>query len=368
MADEHDKDQKTENPTEKRLQDAADRGQFAKTPEMSVLLTLGAAFGVMALTARTTAQNVADYAASRFTDFARIPVRADTVIPLFRSLLQTIGASLLPILLASAGAALLAGGFQSGFRLSPEAIGFKPENLDPVAGFQRIFSKSAAVRAGIDLLKLLAIGTALFLGVRTVVRDPIFYAPMEAAYLGRFLQGTTLIFLSRLLGALGLITAISYAYEKFKRHRDLMMTREEVKEERRNAEGDALVKSAQRRLARRLLQKQMLSSVPLADVIVTNPTHYAVALKYERGRDHAPVVLAKGENGFARRIKAIAAAHGVPMVENKPVARLLFGMGRVGEAIPSGLYQSVATILAFVYRVHRQYYHDLKLRRLAGAA
>jgi flagellar biosynthetic protein FlhB len=271
-------------------------------------------------------------------------------------------------LLACVGAALLSGCVQSGFRLATDSVGIKFENLDFVAGFQRVFSKSALVRAGIDLLKLIAIGGALFLGVRTVLLDPIFYAPMEAAYLGQFIEGTTLGFLGRLLVALGLITAVSYAYEKFKRHRELMMTRQEVKDEHRNAEGDAHVKSARRRLARRLMQKQMLSAVPLADVVVTNPTHYAVALKYERGRDHAPVVLAKGENGFARRIKTLAAEHGVPMVENKPVARLLFGLGRVGEAIPAELYQSVATILAFVYRVHRQYFHDLKLRRLEQAA
>jgi flagellar biosynthetic protein FlhB len=147
-----------------------------------------------------------------------------------------------------------------------------------------------------------------------------------------------------------------------------MMSRDEIKQERRNSEGDALIKSTQRRLARRLLQKQMLSAVATADVVVTNPTHYAVALKYERGTDRAPVVLAKGENRFARRLRAIAEEHGVPTVENKPVARLLFALGRVGEAIPPELYQAVAEILSVVYRTHRYYFHRLKARRLEGAA
>jgi flagellar biosynthesis protein FlhB len=115
------------------------------------------------------------------------------------------------------------------------------------------------------------------------------------------------------------------------------------------------------------MQKQMLSAVKTADVIVTNPTHYAVALKYERGKDKAPIVLAKGENRFAQRIKALAAENGVPMVENKPVARLLFAMGKVGESIPSELYQAVAEILAVVYRTHRYYFHRLKARRLEAA-
>jgi flagellar biosynthesis protein FlhB len=108
--------------------------------------------------------------------------------------------------------------------------------------------------------------------------------------------------------------------------------------------------------------------VKTADVIITNPTHYAVALKYERGKDQAPVVLAKGENRFAQRIKALAAEHGVPMVENKPVARLLFAMGKVGETIPSDLYQAVAEILAIVYRTHRYYFHRLKTRRMEASA
>jgi flagellar biosynthetic protein FlhB len=116
------------------------------------------------------------------------------------------------------------------------------------------------------------------------------------------------------------------------------------------------------------MQKQMLSAVPTADVVITNPTHYAVALKYERGVDQAPVVLAKGENRFALRLKALAAEHGVPVIENKPVARMLFGVGRVGETIPPQLYQAVAEILAVVYRTHRYYFHQLKTRRVAASA
>ena len=128
-----------------------------------------------------------------------------------------------------------------------------------------------------------------------------------------------------------------------------------------------MVKGQRRRLARRLMQKQMLQAVPNADVVVTNPTHFAVALKYERGKDEAPVVLAKGEGSFARRLKAIAAEHGVPMIENRPVARMLFKLGEVGEPVPAPLYQAVAEILAFVYRTHRYYFHQLRQRRALAA-
>lgn len=363
-----DNDQKTEQPTEKHLSEAMEQGQFAKSPELTVVLVLGAALGVLAVTAHSSAEAVAQYAFGIFTSFATNRISLDTATTAYGHLLLTAGQVLAPLLLACVGSAMLAGGLQSGFRLSPKAIAFRPEALNPVTGFGRVFNKAALVRTGLDVLKVAAIGFALYLGARSLLEDPLFTAPVEAAYLVTFLNQASLTFFGRLLFSLGLIAAISYAWEKFKTSRDLMMTRDQVKDERRNSEGDANVKGSMRRMARRLMQKQMLGAVPTADVVVTNPTHFAVALKYERGRDQAPVVLAKGENQFARRIKALAAEHGVPTVENKPVARLLFALGTVGEAIPPQLYQAVAEILAVVYRTNRYYFHQLKSRRLEGAA
>ncbi|HWA25120.1 MAG TPA: EscU/YscU/HrcU family type III secretion system export apparatus switch protein [Lacunisphaera sp.] len=367
MAD-TDNDQKTEKPTGKRLADAADKGQFAKSPELSVLFSLAAALGILGFTATNTARSVAEYSISIFASFGRSPVELSTVSGYMGDIMQVVGGGLMPVLLGCACAALLVGGIQSGFHLSTKVVRFKLEGLNPVNGFHRIFSKDTLIRAGIDLLKLAAIGFTLFLGARTLLMDPLFTAPVEASYLGTFLNTATLSFFSRLMLSLGVIASMSYAWEKYKTSRDLMMTKQEVKDEAKNQEGDQQVKGAMRRMARRMIQKQMLAAVPTADVVVTNPTHFAVVLKYERGRDKAPVVLAKGENRFALRLKAIAAEHGVPTVENKPVARLLFAMGEVGEAIPPGLYQAVAEILAVVYRTHRYYFHELKTRRLSSAA
>ncbi|PTX90911.1 EscU/YscU/HrcU family type III secretion system export apparatus switch protein [Opitutus sp. ER46] len=367
MAD-HDQDSKTEEPTEKRLNEAHDRGQFARSAELAVLFPIGALLGVFTMLIPTMSREVAEYSVAIFTRFTSTPISIDTVSGMLAEMLLLSARVLGPVLLAILGAIFLACGVQSGFRLTPEAVTFKIEQLNVIANFNRIFSKAAFVRTGIDILKLTAIGTALWLGTRGLIYDPLFTAPVEAAYLGEFLNRATVLFLTRLLLALGVVAAISYAYEKFKTHRDMMMTREEVKEEHKQSEGDGRVKGAMRRMARRLMQKQMLADVATADVVVTNPTHFAVALKYERGKDKAPVILAKGENGFAKRIKAIAAENGVPMVENKPVARLLFAMGTVGEAIPSELYQAVAEILAVVYRTHRYYFHRLKARRMEAGA
>jgi flagellar biosynthesis protein FlhB len=367
MADQ-DNDQKTEQPTDKKVSEAMERGQFARSQELQIVCILGAALWVLSLTTSTMATELHDLAVNVFSQLGHIRLQLDTV-PTHLMSIVVVGAKLLgPVVGAGAIAALLAGGFQSGFQLTPKALEFKPERLNPVEGFQRIFSKATLVHAGIDLLKLLAIGFVLWTVAQNLMKDPIFNSPVEPAYVGDYLQRATTAFLSRLLLALGVIAAISYSYEKYKTHNDLMMSREEIKEEHRQAEGDANSKAAMRRMARRLMQRQMLAAVPTADVVVTNPTHYAVALKYERGVDQAPVVLAKGENGFAQRIKALAAENGVPMVENRPVARALYAFGKVGEAIPGNLYQAVAEILAFVYRTHRYYFFRLKSRRAELAA
>jgi flagellar biosynthesis protein FlhB len=367
MAD-TDQDQKTEAPTEKHLNDAFERGQFAKSTELTVLFTIAGVMWVLALTLKSATHDIAEYSISMFSRFASTPVALDTVSSLLGEVLLVVGRVLLPVLGVVVGAVILSGGIQSGFRLSTKVATFKFEQFNPANGFARVFSKNMLVKAGIDSLKLLAIGLTLYLGVRGLIYDPLFSAPVEAAYLGQFIHQASMLFLTRMLMGLGLVAAVAYGYEKLKTGRELKMTREEVKDERKNADGNATVKAAMRRMGRRLLQKQMLSAVATADVVITNPTHFAVALKYERGKDKAPVILAKGENRFAQRIKALAAEHGVPTIENKPVARLLFAMGKVGESIPAELYQTVAEILAVVYRTHRYYFHRLKSRRLEGAA
>jgi len=362
MAD-TDNAQKTEPPTEKRLGEARDRGQFARSPELMAAFMLAAALAALAFGLPGMARGVAEYAAETFVTFPGVRLTNATAAAHLDGLMAVFARAFLPVAVATTGAAVLAGSLQSGFHLASKSVGFKPENLNPTKGFSRLFSQSTLVRGGLDLLKLVTIGAVLAMGARALLEDPLFSAPVELAYLGQFLSSAGLAFLVRLLFALSLVAAIGYGWERFQTARDLMMTRQEVQDERKNTEGDAHVKAAMRRMARRVLQKQMLAAVPTADVVVTNPTHFAVALKYERGRDLAPVVLAKGENRFALRIRTLAAEHGVPMVENRPVARLLFALGRVGEGIPPELYQAVAEILAHVYRVHRQYFHGLQARR-----
>lgn len=358
---------KTEQPTEKRLREAQEEGQFARTPDIQIVLVLATAFFVLTVFVREYCARIAAISVGIFGHLGRHAIKAEAVREWSSVAASTMLGLVLPLCAACAIAAALGGGLQSRFRLTPKVLQFKFSRLSPAQGFARIFSAQGWVKLGTDLLKLVVVGLSVWGAVKSVMNDPIFYTPVPANRLGGFMLSSASSLIGRFLLALGGIAAVNYLYQHRKVRSELMMTRQEVKEEMRQNEGDPKVKMALRSMARRLLQRQMLAAVPTADVVVTNPTHFAVALKYERGRDTAPIVLAKGERAFARRIKAIAAEHEVPMVENKPVARLLFKAGRVGKPIPAQLYQAVADILAFVYRTHRYYFHRLKERRTAEA-
>ena len=358
-----DQDVKTEQPTDKRLHDAMEEGQFARVPDLQVLFILIAAFFVLSFGMREYCARIASIAVGIFSALGKNALAVDGVTEWTGFAAQTMLGLILPVACACAGAAALAGGLQTQFRLTPKVLEFKPSRLDPMAGLQRLFSSAGWVKLASDTLKFLVVGYAIWGAVKSIMHDPIFYAPVPAARLGGFILDSTLLLLSRFILALGALAAVNYVYQLRKTREDLMMTRHEVKDEQKQSEGDPKLKAMLRQMARRYSQKQMLKAVTTADVVVTNPTHFAVALKYERGKDKAPMVLAKGEGAFARRIKALAAEHEVPMFENKPVARLLFKAGRVGKPIPMELYQAVADILAFVYKTHRYYFHKLKTRR-----
>jgi len=261
---------------------------------------------------------------------------------------------------------VIACGLQSQFQLSPKVLEMKFSRLNPLEGFKRIYSMQALVKLGTDAMKLGLIGFILWQALKGILSDPLFYTPVAPNRLGTFIAESFSTLLGRCILALGGIAAINFLYQQRRVKSDLMMTKHDVKEENRQSDGDPRLRNARRQMARRMLQKQMLSAVPTADVVITNPTHIAVALKYQRGKDKAPVVLAKGERLFAQRIKAIAAQHDVPTVENKPVARMLFKYGKVGKPIPAELYKAVAEILAFVYKTHRYYFHQLRGRREAN--
>jgi flagellar biosynthetic protein FlhB len=361
-----DQENKTEQATEKRQQEARDEGQIAKAPELQVVAGLLATFAVIFFTGKQTSIQVAEIWTGMFGHLHEVQISSERIAEWTKLAILTFLGLALPVLVVSALASVLVGLLQTRFALTPKALGMKWSRVDPLKGMQRIFSKEGVMRLVTDSLKLGIVGGLLYSAVQQTINDPVFSSEIEVHLIGTFIYETTLRLLFRFSLAIGGVATINYLYQHFKINKDMMMSLQEVKDEMKNSEGDPMIRAMRRQMARRFLQKQMLAAIPTADVVITNPTHFAIALKYERGVDQAPVILAKGENAFAQRIKAIAAANSVPMVENRPVARMLFKFGKVGEAIPAQLYHVVAEILGFVYRTHRYYFHQLKQRRLAA--
>jgi flagellar biosynthetic protein FlhB len=220
----------------------------------------------------------------------------------------------------------------------------------------------AAAPAAIAGIKLAVILALSYQVIATIVRDPIFFTVVDVPRIAAFLAEASLKLILRIGFALIVLAAVDYGYQLWRTSQDLRMTREEVKDEVKNQEGDPKMKSRLRTRRRQISQRKMLADVPKADVIITNPTHLAIALRYDRRRMGAPRVVAKGARLNALRIREIARQHQIPIIENKPLARTLFKYGRVGGEIPAQLYVAVAEILAYVYRTNAyRYYREQNL-------
>ena len=359
-----DKSSKTEPPTAKKLSEARSRGQFAKAPEIGMTLTLLAGLIVILFYAATKAKEVMLFTKSLFENLHKVTATQEGIASLLVNSFKMLGWVIFPMLALTFVAAFVAEGLQTGFRLTPKAAEPKFNKLNPISGIKRIFGIKGLKTFMIDFLKFTFIGIVVWLTLALFLDDPIFYAPVPIQHIPIFIYELFVVMFAILVLMLLIIAIINYLIKKKENDDEMKMTKEEVKEENKSKEVSPEVKSAQRKKALELLSGQNLADVGTADVVVTNPTHYAVALKYEKGMDLAPVVVAKGENLLARRIKILAAEYEVPTIENKPVARALFALGRVGEAIPLDFYQVVAEILAQVYKTHAYYFHRLKARRL----
>ncbi len=364
MADED----KTEEPTAKKLTESFSSGQFAKATEINTALVLLTAVLLVWMLAPAKTRDMMEFTTSVMGRLHETRITEEGFLRVLLYFGKFMVMFVLPLAVLSFFVSFLAEGLQTRFRLTPKAFGFKANRLNPIKGLQRIFGKDALVAFGVDLMKFTAVGVVIFITLLEIMKHPIFTSMVPPEAIGMFILQLFLLVLFRLFLMITVIAVINYMYQRYSNHEKMKMTKQEVKEEQKSQEVDPHVKNAQRALMGRLLRKQQLDEVPTADVVVTNPTHFAVALKYERGKDAAPVVLAKGAGAFAIRIKGIAAEHDVPMVENVPVARMLYKVAQVGQVIPVELYQVVAQILAHVYRAHAYYFHRLKSRRIAARA
>ena len=360
-----DQDMKTEEPTPKKKSEAESKGNIARAQEIGLVATLSTAFIAILFEAGDKAILVADYSRNLFGRIGDTVITLESGIVEMQRALQTVAIVVGPFAIYCAVVAVIANGLQTGFKLTPKAMEPNMKRFNPISGFKKIFGKEVMANFGIDLMKFLGVGTVLYGLIETILDDPIFYAPVPLGHVGTFITKVFLDMFAYLILVMIIIALISFLYQKQKTHKGLMMTKQEVKDETKSAQGDADVKGRQMAFMRKILQQSMLRKVNTADLVVTNPTHYAIALRYIRGKDAAPIVVAKGKGQFAKKIKAEASKYGVPMVENRPVARMLYSIGNVDAPIPAELYTVVAEILSYVYKTHKYYYYELKKRRAA---
>jgi flagellar biosynthetic protein FlhB len=268
-----------------------------------------------------------------------------------------LGHCVLPVMAATVTGGLLAGGIQTRFRATSEALDVNWERLNPVEGFKRLFSMRSTVATCLGIVKLTVVIALCYSVIKKILSDPIFYSSVDVARIAAFMAESSFRIVLQVGVALIVLAAADYSYKFWQANQDLKMTKQEVKDEAKNTEGDPAIKARIRRRRMTMSKRKMLAEVPKADVVVTNPTHIAIALRYDRKTMKAPKIVAKGIRLNALQIRQIAQEHQVPVIENKPLAQLMFKYGRVGGEIPAQLYAAVAEILAWVYRVNAYRYY-----------
>lgn len=349
--------EKTEPATEKKLSDARKKGQVAKSREVANAFGILALFLVLKFWVGHMGTQFLEVFSAIYNRIPESVVGWNGFMPqndmqlLFREMLYQVIYLIAPIIIIAFIVAFLSDVIQVKWKLAPEAMKPKGSNINPISGFKRIFSVNSLV----ELIKSLAkIGLITYI-VYDYLQDKWTY--LFALYNMSLME--VLQLLATIVTDMGIRIALvymiialaDYIYQKVKFSRDMRMTKQEVKEEFKQSEGDPQIKGKIKQKMREVSQRRMMQALPQADVVITNPTHYAVAIKYDPDVADAPIVIAKGEDYLAQRIKEVAKEHSVEIVENKPLARMLYANVEVGEMVPPELYQAVAEVLAFVYHL-----------------
>lgn len=349
--------EKTEEPTAKKLEDARKEGQVAKSKEIGNAFGLLAMFILLKVYVGSLGGNMVDCFSGIYNQIpdaitmygGKIPVAA--LLVLLHTVILKMLLMLAPVFLIGVVVAVVCDVVQVKWKPTSKPLQPKFSKLNPISGFKRIFSANALI----ELLKSIAkIGIICYV-VYSYMKDKIsgvFLLYDMSLNQAISLVGETAIDVGIRISAVYMVIAfLDYAYQKHKFKEDMKMTKQEVKDEYKNQEGDPQVKGKQKQRMQEASRRRMMQQLPEADVVITNPTHYAVAIKYDPDKYDAPYVIAKGEDFLAQKIKEIAREHDVEIVENKPLARMLYANVDIGGLIPPELYQSVAEVLAFVYHL-----------------
>ncbi len=348
--DEQNKDQeKTEQATPKKREDARKKGQVAKSQEaasVAVLLT-GLTFFWFGLPGMV--KKMTTLTTWSLTQSGRFNVDYNNIQHLSIGLVYKVFAITSPLFLSVFFMALLINYLQVGFVLSAESMQPKLSKIDPVKGFKKLFSVRSLVDLVKNIFKISIIGFVVYITIRGEIENVIPLPDQGAWGILIYITGVAFKIVFRVCLVLIILAIFDYIYQKWEFEKKLKMSKQDVKDEFKQTEGSPLIKARIKSLQRDAARKRMMASVPKADVVITNPAHLAVALHYDQAGMSAPKVVAKGAGFIAEKIKEIARENNVPIVENKPLAQVLYIKVDVDEMIPANLYKAVAEVLAFVY-------------------
>jgi flagellar biosynthetic protein FlhB len=355
-------EEKTEEATSQRREEFRNTGQVAQSREIGTILILMGVAIICYFMSRQFLIEISGIFSNAFTDQMVKAARTGDILPALKFAFQHTVLIIAPIfgvtLLLGVGSTVA----QIGFVTAWENLNPDLNRINPLNGLKKLVGIRGLVEGAKSILKIIIISTVVFL----IIKKEMVFTPQLVqlstgqifAYMGHVLFRL----ISGVCALMAVLAVLDYAYQRWDLERRMRMTKQEVKEEFKQREGDPLIKSRIKRIQRELSQKRMMDKIPKADVIVTNPTHIAVALQYDRVNMAAPVMVAKGADFVAEKIKEIARLHNIPIVENKPLARTLFKTLKIGMPIPKNLYNAVAEILAYVYKIKgriQQMHQDL---------
>lgn len=352
MAESQSGGDKTESATPKRRADARKEGNVAKSQELTQSVMMLCASVFLAKYAPYLMKTLAGITRTILANCAKINISYDN--------LQSYGAWLI-VSFFRIVAPFMAFIFVIAFLVTYCQVGnlvkefkFDMKRLNPFKGLKGVFSVKTVVKFVVDIIKLLIIGVFVVKATKTFLPEILNLTDVTVAQIVSFIGRMIYWMFLRVFFYMFLIALLDFAFQRWKYEEDLKMTKQEVKDEMKSREGDPQVKAKIRQIQMQMARQRMFSEIPEADVVITNPIHYAIAVKYDMQAMGAPRVVAKGARMIAQRIKEIARENNVPIVENKPLARALYKSVDLGEEVPGKLYQAVAEVLAYVYQLNQQ--------------
>jgi len=356
MAEQNSDQEKTEEPTQQKLEKAREEGNVSISKEISSVMLMAVSIIMFVSTGSFMYRRVQALFETFFLNSGMPINNQDNAIEYLKMALWFGFEMMLPTLIVLLVTAILVNVIQTGGSVSIKSIQPKASKMNPVNGIKNIFSTKGLVELAKGVVKLFIVGLVVYYTVRNDIEHFTTFIVMPIDYSIRESGSYVLMFVSKIIAALFIVSIIDAVYQKFQHKKDLRMTKQEVKDEYKEMEGDPFIKSQRRKMGLSFRNRKRLDHAVLSsDVVVTNPTHYAVALQYDPDQNEAPIVKVKGQRKKALKIKELAKKFEIPIVENKPVARALFASAEEDEYIPADLYRAVAEILAFVYKLKNKH-------------